>query len=40
MIKVQRENEKKLINGIKKLRCQKEKEDVTKLFEEKFDQLE
>ena len=45
IIKVQRENEEKLINGIKKLRSQKEKEDqnkedVTKLIEEKFDQLE
>ena len=40
IIKVQRENEEKLINGIKKLRNQKEKEDVTKLIEEKFDQLE
>ena len=29
-----------LINGIKKLRSQKQKEDVTKLIEEKFDQLE
>ena len=35
VIKVQRENEEKLINGIKKLRSQKEK-DVTKLIEEKF----
>ena len=40
MIKVQRENEEKLTNAIKKLRSQKEKEDVTKLIEEKFDQLE
>ena len=40
IIKAQRENEEKLINGIKKLRSQKEKEDVTKLIEEKCDQLE
>ena len=40
IIKVQRENKEKLINGIKKLRSQKEKEDVTKLIKEKFDQLE
>ena len=40
IIKVQRENEEKLTNAIKKLRSQKEKEDVTKLIEEKFDQLE
>ena len=40
IIKVQRENEEKLINGIKKLRSHIEKEDVTKLIEEKFDQLE
>ena len=40
IIKVQRENKEKLINGIKKLRSQKEKEDVTKIIEEKFDQLE
>ena len=40
IIKVQRQNEEKLMNAIKRLRCQKEKEDVTKLIEEKFDQLE
>ena len=45
IIKVQRENKEKLMNGIKKLWSQKEKEDqnkedVTKLIEEKFNQLE
>ena len=40
IIKVQQQNEEKLMNAIKRLRSQKEKEDVTKLIEEKFDQLE
>ena len=44
IIKVQRENEEKLISGIKKLKSQKEyddrSKDVTKLIEDKFDQLE